>query len=312
MWWIFILASLCDQGRIQKKSGMEGVTLVLLAAGRGQRFGGLKQLQRFAPQDAALAEYAIVDAWAAGFRHFVAVVSPESQGDFHEIFKRFHLEHCAHCIVQETPTEGPRQKPWGTGHALYTACNAIHTPFIIINADDFYGATAYREAAQFLKNNTKDFALVGYRLRETLSAHGTVSRSLCSVKNGLVMQLQEYEKIHRDGEQILGTLRGEQRPLDGAQYVSMNFWVLQPSVLPSIATQWQAFFEKNKQQATAEFYLPMAIQAAAQQNKNDIYLIKNQEDRWFGITYAPDVQDAQNQIFLLTQEKKYPKRLKIL
>lgn len=290
---------------------MEGFTLVLLAAGRGQRFGGLKQLQRFVPQDAALAEYAIADAWAAGFRHFVAVVNQESQPAFQEIFRQFHLEHCAHCIVQETPTEA-RQKPWGTGHALYVARDAIHTPFVIINADDFYGATAYWEAAKFLKHNTKDFALVGYRLQETLSGYGSVSRSLCSVKNDFVMQLQEYEKIHREGKGILGTFHGKQYPLDGAQYVSMNFWVLQPSVLSSVATQWQAFFEKNKHQATPEFYLPMAIQAASQQNKNDIHLIKNQEDRWFGITYAPDVQDAQNQIFLLTQEKKYPKRLKIL
>ena len=286
---------------------MKEKTLVLLAAGKGSRFGGLKQLHRFQPQNATLAEYAIWDALQAGFDHFVAIVSEETQEEFYRIFKDMGVGDRSCCVLQNNTENICRSKPWGTGHALYVARNSIHTPFIIANGDDFYGREAFYQAAEFLENNSKDFALVGYPLGGTLSPNGYVSRALCYTQENCICQLQECTQIERSSEGIiLGYENARARVLDPQQWVSMNFWVLQSSVLPYLEKQWSLFLDQLQDPEKEEFYLPTAIQAIAQQNNISIRLLKNEKGDWQGITYAKDTDSMQQNILIWTHEHRYP------
>lgn len=287
-------------------------TLVLLAAGKGSRFGGLKQLQTFQPQNATLAEFAIWDALQAGFDHFVAIVSEETHSDFEHVFQKLNLQNCSTCILQTCceASISTRTKPWGTGHALYCARHAIHTPFVIVNGDDFYGQSAYRLAAEFLERNSSDFALIGYPLGKTLSENGYVSRALCTLENHQVVALNECLNIQRINGKIVSTHDKKQTFLDDKALVSMNFWILQPSILEHLETAWGKFLEHLTDPLKQEFYLPVAIQNIAQKNSISIKLIENVSDHWLGITYADDVDKVQKTLLKLTEAHYYPKSFK--
>lgn len=287
-------------------------TLVLLAAGKGSRFGGLKQLQTFQPQNATLAEFAIWDALQAGFDHFVAIVSEETHNDFEHVFQKLNLQNCSTCILQTCYEEpiSTRTKPWGTGHALYCARHAIHTPFVIVNGDDFYGQSAYRLAANFLERNSSDFALIGYPLGKTLSENGYVSRALCTLENHQVVALNECLNIQRIHGKIVSTQDKNQTFLDDKALVSMNFWILQPSILKYLEIAWRKFLECLTDPFKQEFYLPVAIQNIAQKNNISIKLIENVSDHWLGITYADDVDKVQKTLLDLTEAHYYPKSFK--
>ncbi len=282
-------------------------TLVLLAAGKGSRFGGLKQLYRFLPQQATLAEYAIFDAKKAGFNHFIAIVNEETKTEFESIFKKLKLAHCSQCILQPKTQCKDRTKPWGTGHALLSIKDVVHTPFVIINSDDFYGDESYKLAANFLQTYHKDFALVGYRLSETLSENGYVSRALCSLKNKYVVRLKEYTHIEKQNDEIVHKTETSSIPLDKNAFVSMNFWVLQPSIFTYLKAEWEIFLKNIKCIEKDEFYLPVAVQNIAKKCDITIQLLPNYGSHWLGITYANDVKNAQENLIKLTQQGKYPK-----
>ena len=284
------------------------LTLVLLAAGKGSRFGGLKQLHTFLPQQATLAEYAIYDAQKAGFNHFVAIVSEETKVDFEHIFKKLNLEHCSQCVLQPQSNFENRKKPWGTGHALLSVKDVVKTPFVIVNGDDFYGDNAYALAAHFLKNNHQDFAMVGYRLSETLSENGYVSRALCALDNNRVTALTEYTHIEKSGNETVDKTDNNTVLLDKNAFVSMNFWVLHPRVFDYLQEEWEGFFNHIKCFEKEEFYLPVAIQNIAKKCNLSIHLLPNYESHWLGITYANDVKIAQEKLLQLTHQGKYPKK----
>lgn len=282
-------------------------TLVLLAAGKGSRFGGLKQLHTFLPQKATLAEYAIFDAKKAGFNHFVAIVSEETKMDFENIFKKLNIEHCSHCVLQAQPNLESRKKPWGTGHALLSVKDVVKTPFVIVNGDDFYGYNAYALAADFLKNNHLNFAMVGYRLSETLSDNGYVSRALCKLDGNHVKALNEHTHIEKQGHDIVDKTDSCIVHLDKNAFVSMNFWALQPSVFKCLQEEWDVFFKHITCMEKEEFYLPVAIQNIAKKCNLSIQLLPNEGSNWLGITYANDVKIAQERLMQLTHQGKYPK-----
>ena len=283
------------------------VKSIILAAGKGSRFGGLKQIHTFLPQQATLAEYAIFDAKKAGFSHFVAIVSEETKTDFENIFKKLKLEHCSECVLQSPPNIEGRKKPWGTGHALLSVKDVVKTPFVIVNGDDFYGDNAYTLAANFLNNNHQDFAMVGYRLSETLSENGYVSRALCELDNNYVKALNEHTHIETYGQDIVDKTDKYIIRLDKNAFVSMNFWVLQPSVFDYLQEEWDIFFKHITCIEKEEFYLPVAIQNIAKKCNLSIHLLPNHESHWLGITYANDVNIAQEKLIQLTQQGKYPK-----
>lgn len=290
---------------------MNDYTLVLLAAGKGSRFGGLKQLHAFEPQNATLAEFALWDAWKHNFRHFIAVVSEETCDGFQAIFKKCGLEDRSKCILQEQNDAATkrfnRKKPWGTAHALYSIREHVHTPFVVINADDFYGENAYRYAAQFLQNNRQDFALVGYPLSKTLSPNGAVSRALCTLNaQSYVTQLQEYCHIEAKNGEIIGLQNDKSHVLNATMWVSLNFWILQSSIFEFLESEWYHFLEHLMDPQKDEFFLPVAIQAIAQRLNLNIHCLPNPDGQWLGVTYAQDVAFVQKKLIAFTQEKQYP------
>ncbi len=288
---------------------MSKLTLVLMAAGKGSRYGGLKQLEKFGPQEATLAEYALWDAISAGFDSFIVVVNENTQPYFEQLFRRMGVEKKAQCVLQ-TMTNVPlphfelpksRQKPWGTGHALWCAARYIHSPFVIINADDFYGPEAYNQAAKFLEQ-ANGFALIGYNLSNTLSPYGSVSRAVCSVdSNGILQDLKEYKSIEeKSGELIAGT-----QYFKGDETVSVNFWALQPSFLAALEVELQKLLTEYQNSETAECYLPEVIIRGAQRFGIKIHVLPA-KDQWLGVTYPQDKDWVNRRLYELTAQKLYP------
>ena len=297
-----------DRGALQVQDSMEGRTLVILAAGKGSRFGGLKQLQTFQPQNATLAEFAIWDALKAGFDRVVAIVREETKAYFEAVFEKMHIVDRACCVLQKIDNLfQSRTKPLGTGHALLSAIDVIHTPFVIVNGDDFYGSEAYRLARNFLENNTNDFALVGYPLKETLSKNGYVSRGLCSIEGDRVVSIHEHTHIECARGAIISKLGASTIAVDPETFVSMNFWILRPSILQDLKTRWQFFIKHLKDPQNDEFFLPDAIRDIAMQRSVPIRLLKNPLGGWLGITYADDIENVQKTLLEQTMGGVYPK-----
>lgn len=267
-------------------------TLVVLAAGMGSRFGGLKQLAPVGPNDEFILDYTVFDAWRGGFGQVVFVIREELEAEFDQaIGKRFADVLPVSYAYQQladlpagfsVPSE--RVKPWGTGHALRAARDAVQTPCCVVNADDYYGPDAYRIMASHLSQNNPNYALVGYDLKHTLSESGTVSRGLCRAENQVLVQIEERHGICRSPN---GGLQSE---LDGAvvalpddQVVSMNFWGFPSRVFAQLEPQFVAFLEAG---AEGEFYLP-AIAEAEMTAGNRVELLGVSSD-WTGVTYASD------------------------
>ena len=297
-------------------------TLVLLAAGRGSRFGGLKQLHRFRPQNAFLAEYALFDAWKAGFWRFVAVVSPDTQEAFQSLFKKLHLEDVARCVLQTDDGvpqiwRNERTKPWGTGQALVAASAFIETPFVMVNGDDFYGRDAYQLAADFIDQHPSEAALVAYPLEATLSPNGSVSRALCIVENNNVLRLDEYTCEIR-GNQIVGKRKHSATTntddaedavvaLDPQQPTSLNFFVLPQTILQPLKAQWEQFLKNVTNPKNEEFFLPTAVQTVLKQQHKDLHLLANTRGQWLGVTYANDTEVVEKFLTEQTAIGNYPR-----
>ena len=297
-------------------------TLVLLAAGRGSRFGGLKQLHRFRPQNAFLAEYALFDAWKAGFRRFVAVVSPDTHEAFQTLFKKRHLEDVARCVLQTDDGvpqiwRNERTKPWGTGQALVVADTFIETPFVMVNGDDFYGREAYQLAADFIDQHPSEAALVAYPLEVTLSPNGSVSRALCTVENNNVLRLEEYA-CEIQGNKIIGKRKHSATTntdntkdavvaLEPQQPTSLNFFVLPQTILSPLKALWEQFLKNVTDPKNEEFFLPTAVQAVLKQQRKNLHLLNNPRGQWLGVTYANDTEAVEEFLTEQTAAGYYPK-----
>ena len=297
-------------------------TLVLLAAGRGSRFGGLKQLHRFRPQEAFLAEYALFDARQAGFQRFIAIVSPDTYEAFQSLFKKLHLEDVARCVLQtddDIPQtlKNERTKPWGTGQALLAASTFIETPFAIVNGDDFYGREAYQLAADFIDRQSSEAALVAYPLGATLSPNGSVSRALCAVENNNVLRLDEYTCEYRNNKVIGKPKHSATTNADDAKDAavalnpqhptSLNFFVLPQTILQPLRAQWGQFLKNITDPKNEEFFLPTAVQSALRQQHKDLHLLANTRDRWLGVTYAEDTEMVEKFLTEQTSLGRYPR-----
>ena len=296
-------------------------TLVLLAAGRGSRFGGLKQLHRFRPHEAFLAEYALFDAWEAGFRRFIAVVSPDTHEAFQTLFKKRHLEDVARCVLQADDGvpqiwRNERVKPWGTGQALLAASAFIETPFVMVNGDDFYGREAYQLAADFIDRQSSEAALVAYPLGATLSPNGSVSRALCAVENNNVLRLDEYTCEYRNNKVIGKPKHSATTNADDAKDAavalnpqhptSLNFFVLPQTILQPLRAQWGQFLKNITDPKNEEFFLPTAVQSALRQQHKDLHLLNNTRGRWLGVTYAKDTEVVEKFLTEQTAAGWYP------
>src|SRR6201996_7186170 len=239
-------------------------TLLVLAAGMGSRYGGLKQIDPVGPSGETIIDYSIFDAMRAGFGKLVFVIRHDIEQQFREIVgSRFEKRIAVEYVFQELDKLPPghslptgRTKPWGTTHAILMAENAIKEPFAAINADDFYGQNAYKVLAQHLTSGTSDYAMVGFILKNTLSDFGSVARGVSRVDaNNYLTSIVEMMKIERDGTSAKNTeADGKVTKLTGEEAVSMNFWGFTPALFPQLQTAFEAFLKKSGGEQKSECY----------------------------------------------------------
>ena len=296
-------------------------TLLILAAGIGSRYGGLKQADSIGPSGESIIEYSIYDAIRAGFGKVVIVIRKSIEQDFKEkISNKFDDKIQVEYAYQEidSPIEGidkfpERKKPWGTGHAMLVAKDKIKEPFLVINADDFYGYTAFQKMSDFLTNRCtpNHFGMVGYMIKNTLSENGSVSRGVCEVDSkGLLTSVTERTKINRDVEdgQIYYHEDDKLTHLPDNTIVSMNFWGYHPSVFELTRRMFVDFVKENGDNPTAEFYIPKIANTVIEENRGSVTVMTTR-DQWYGVTYQEDKQTVQNAFWALTTIGAYPNGL---
>jgi dTDP-glucose pyrophosphorylase len=297
---------------------MKSPTLLVLAAGLGSRYGGLKQIDPVGPDGETIIDYSIFDALRAGFGKLVFIIRKDIEEAFKETLgARFEKRVAVEYVYQELDTLPPgfsvpagRTKPWGTTHAVLMAADAIDEPFAVINADDFYGAESYRVLAQHLQTGTDDYAMVGFVLRNTLSEFGAVSRGICQVdSNNMLERVVEMTSIVGDGDSAVNTdATGLQTRLTGNEGVSMNMWGFTPYVFTQLQQQFRIFLERNQTEMRAECYLPTAINELVVSGQARVRVLRSQ-DAWFGVTNREDRPRVVDSIGQLIRDGSYPQSL---
>ncbi len=293
-------------------------TLVILAAGLGSRYGSLKQMDQFGPNGETMVDYAIFDAIAVGFKKLVFVISRPMEAEFKAIFvdhlrKRIEVVYVLQeleALPESFSVPADRQKPWGTGHALLQAGKAVSDPFGVINADDYYGRAAlqlmYDQLLQM--QDGLQACLIGYRLSNTLSQNGSVSRGICSVdKKGFLEQITERTKIFTQAGQVFFEEENRQVPLTGQEVVSMNLMGFTPAVFTLAEAMFKTFLENSGTQLKTEFYMPSILGAICDQGIK--VPVVQCDTQWFGVTYKADKAEAQHMIEKLISSGAYPEKL---
>lgn len=294
-------------------------TLLILAAGMGSRYGGIKQMDSFGPSGETIIDYSIYDAIRSGFGKIVFVIRQDFAENFKNIFeKKLNGKIETEYVMQEMDsfTNGyapatERSKPWGTAHAVLCAKDAIKEPFAVINADDFYGRDAFEKAANFLetKVSSKQWCIIGYELSKTLSENGTVSRGVCQVDSeGNLMSIAERVKIYPEGNKIVYEEGDVKTELSSATPVSMNFWGFHPDAFEYIQQLFQKFLRENGDKPKSEFFIPIVGDAFINENKGEIKVIPTSA-QWFGVTYKEDAPAVKKSIEALVNGGVYPKKL---
>jgi NDP-sugar pyrophosphorylase family protein len=286
-------------------------TLLVLAAGMGSRYGGLKQIDPVGPSGEMMLDYAVFDALRAGFGRVVFVIRP----DFEEVFRakvgaryagRVAVDYVFQSVAalpDGAAAPAGREKPWGTGHAVWCARDAVRENFAVINADDFYGADSFRQLAEFLTDaRGAQFALAGFQLDRTLSEHGAVSRGLCRVDDaGFLAAVTEETGITAD--QV-----GAGRKFSGREIVSMNCWAFTAALFPRLDTQLRAFLRTHGTEPKAEFYLPAAVSGMIERREAAVRVLPA-AGTWFGVTYRDDKPRVQAALAALVRAGDYAERL---
>ena len=296
-------------------------TLVIMAAGMGSRFGGLKQMTPVDEEGHFIIDFSLYDAYQAGFRRVAFIIKREIEQTFRKTIgarmeKIFHVDY----VYQELDRlpegfavpEG-RKKPWGTAHAVACCRGVVEGPFAVINSDDFYGRGAYEEIYRFLTENETPhhYAMLGYQLRNTVTEFGSVARGVCHVQDGMLLDITERTKIFKRGQDAAYTEDGETFvPLSGDTQVSMNFWGFTPEILDEIWDAFPAFLAENLpvNPEKCEFYLPTFVGSRLAEGKVRVRVLPCMET-WHGVTYKEDLDSVKSAIRQLKREGKYPARL---
>jgi UTP-glucose-1-phosphate uridylyltransferase len=294
-------------------------TLLILAAGMGSRYGGLKQIDGIGPNDEPIIEYSIYDAIKAGFGKIVFVIREEFDAAFRAIFDAFNDRIQIEYVYQpvNVKVDGlnlvERTKPWGTSHAVLVAKDIINEPFAVINADDYYGANSFKTMADFLLNDCSKtkMSMIGYILENTLSENGTVNRGVCKVDvNQNLVEVNERIKLAKKNGKVAYNI-GSDEPIgevDPKSYVSMNYWGFHPSIFKEIEKGLHQFMEENAEHPAAEYYIPDIVTTKIQ-SKEIVFSIIPTNDNWFGVTYKEDKQMAVNTLNKHIENGVYPKKL---
>ena len=293
-------------------------TLLVLAAGIGSRYGGLKQIDPVGSGGETIIDYSVYDALRAGFGKLVFVIRKDIEQAFREIVgARFEKRIAVEYVFQELDALPPgfhvpagRTRPWGTTHAILVAGSAIHEPFAVINADDFYGAQGFRLLAQHLQSGTDDYAMVGFVLRNTLSEFGTVARGVSRVdSSGFLESVVELLKVERDGVHAKNTdPAGEVTHLTGDEVVSMNMWGFTPRIFEQLREDFQKFLEHSGSDLRAECFIPHTVTHYISAGRARVKVLPT-NDSWFGVTYREDHPRVVASVRGLIQSGYYPERL---
>lgn len=294
-------------------------TVVIMAAGMASRYGSLKQIQRFGPSGETIMDYSIYDAYRAGFGKVVFIIREEFAEDFKAIFEpklkgKVDIEYVFQDLksfAEGVMIPDGRTKPWGTAHAVLCASTAVNEPFIVINADDFYGRDAFEKAYQFLMTEANDhaFGLVGYELVKTLSDNGSVSRGVCKVDAaGNLVEIAERTKIYRDGDSIVYEDGDKKIEVPTDSKVSMNFWCFTPSVFSICKTMFDDFLQKNINQPKAEIFVVDVAAEFIKEPQNVLKVVPT-ASTWFGVTYKEDAPGVESNINSLVANGDYPQSL---
>ena len=295
--------------------------LVIMAAGMGSRFGGLKQMEPVDKEGHSIIDFSMYDARRAGFRDLVFIIKREHDALFRErIGNRMEQFFNVEYVYQEL-TDIPagctvpagRVKPWGTGQAIACCRNVLHGPFAVINSDDFYGRTAFSEIYEFLRTNDDEhcYAMVGYRVRNTVTEFGSVARGVCEVQNGMLMGITERTKIYQRGDHAAYTEDGEHFvDLPADTIVSMNIWGFTQPTVSEFWTRLGAFFEKEVplDPLKREFYLPSVVNQQLEEGTARVRVLPC-EEVWHGVTYREDLASVKEAICALKAAGVYEERL---
>lgn len=296
-------------------------TLLILAAGMGSRYGGLKQMDGLGPSGETIIDYSIYDAIRAGFGKVVFVIRENFKDNFQKSFDEKLQDKIATGYVCQELTDIPqglpinteRQKPWGTGHAVLVAKDAITSPFAVINADDYYGVEAFKQMSHFLTEevNEKRCAIMGYELCKTLSENGTVSRGVCSVDaNNQLTEINERTAIAHNakGQIVWQDEDGKELPLNANTPVSMNFWGFHPSVFNKTKSKFVQFISEQGMELKSEFYIPFVVDELRKEGELTATVIPTNSE-WFGVTYQADRDPTVAKLQKLVTEGIYPENL---
>ncbi len=297
-------------------------TLLIMAAGMGSRYGGLKQMESMGPGGTTLLDYSVYDAIRAGFGKVVFIIRHDIEADFKKLVgKKWEPKVPVRYVFQELAMipdgfrvpEG-RQKPWGTAHAVWVAQRAVQEPFAVINADDFYGRHSFKAMAGFLKkikkNDAATYAMVGFPLLKTLSEHGTVARGICRIGPGRKLkEVVERTQIGQEGRKVFHLDdAGERHPLKATTTVSMNMWGFTPRLFEQINGRFGVFLKAKGAELKSEFLLPRVVDDAIARREASVKVLST-KDQWFGVTYPQDKERVKGEVAELVKKRLYPQAL---
>jgi choline kinase len=297
-------------------------SLLIMAAGMGSRYGGLKQVQAVGPGGAVLLDYSIYDALKAGFGRIVFIIRRDIEKDFKEIVgRKWEKRAPVSYVFQELGMvpegfrvpEG-REKPWGTGHAIWVAQNAIHEPFAVINADDFYGRESFQKLGAYLRK-IKDkaasaYAMVGFSLAKTLSEHGTVSRGICRIdRRGFLKDIVECLKVgNREGRAVNAGEEGGKKAFPPRTLASMNIWGFTPCLFNQLGGLFQEFLNEKGGELKSEFLIPRVVETIISRGQASVKMLTTRS-QWFGMTYPEDLPLVRRKLEACVKKGVYPPTL---
>jgi len=292
---------------------MKDITLLVMAAGMGSRYGGLKQLESIGPNQETIIDYSIFDAIRTGFTKVVFII----RKDFEMVFKekisnkfsgKIKVEYAfqdINFLPEGYSCPENREKPWGTAHAILSAQNLINEPFVVINGDDFYGMNTFKVVADYYNNGSDGFSMVSFQLGNTLSSNGSVSRGICNIIYDKLETVVETHGLKRSNNQIIGD---NQIIVGDAAPVSMNVWGFTPRLFKYLNVMFVDFLEREGTQLKSEYLIPTVVNNLIQSKKEDVFVL-NSDEAWFGVTYQEDRDFVMNEILKLIKNNRYPQKI---
>ena len=292
---------------------MRDISLLIMAAGMGSRYGGLKQLDQVGPSGETIIDYSVYDAIKAGFTKIVFIIRNDFESQFKSQITNKYLDlidlEFAYQDINYLPSgfspPNNREKPWGTGHAILSAKPYINEPFVVINGDDFYGAESFKTIANYYQNEENHFSMVTFRLENTLSIFGGVTRGLCTVIDNKLNTVVETSNLEKKNNEIYSDNR---ELLNGDKPVSMNMWGFTPILFDYLEKRFIDFLKEEGSKLKSEYLIPSVINDLIQSGQESVHILNSLES-WFGVTYKEDKPYVVGQIQKLVEKGLYPSKL---